>query len=99
MAHPESDLAVARASVAEGIPLINSSKAMGDSYSGDIFQVLALDADAVLLGRPYVYALTVAGEQGVRELIHNYRAYVELTMGLSGCRSATEMKHNRIISR
>ena len=50
MAHPESDLAVARASVAEGIPLINSSKAMGDSYSGDIFQVLALDADAVLLG-------------------------------------------------
>lgn len=52
---------------------------------------MALGADAVLLGRPYVYALAVAGEKGVREVIQNYRADFELAMTLSGCRSIDEI--------
>jgi lactate 2-monooxygenase len=45
----------------------------------------------VLLGRPYAYALTVAGERGVVELVENVRAELDLTMGLSGCRSLAEV--------
>lgn len=68
----------------------------GIRSGGDIFKALALGADAVLLGRPYVYALAVAGEAGVRELIKNYRADFELTMGLSGCKSVDEITRQQL---
>jgi lactate 2-monooxygenase len=57
----------------------------------DIFKALALGATAVLLGRPYVYGLAVAGEAGVREVIQNFGADFDLTLGLAGCRSADEI--------
>jgi len=69
----------------------------GVRTGSDIFKALALGADAVLLGRPYVYALAVAGQQGVREIIQNYRADFELTMSLSGCRTIDEINKKRII--
>lgn len=75
------------------IPVLLDS---GIRSGGDIFKALALGADAVLLGRPYVYALAVAGEQGVKELIQNYRADFELTMGLSGCRSVGEISSQQL---
>lgn len=71
----------------------------GIRSGGDIFKALALGADAVLLGRPYVYALAVAGETGVREVIQNYRADFELTMALSGCRSIEEISGEYLTSR
>lgn len=75
------------------IPVLMDS---GIRSGGDIFKALALGADAVLLGRPYVYALAVAGETGVREVIQNYRADFELTMGLSGCKSVNEITKDRL---
>jgi len=77
------------------IPVLMDS---GIRSGGDIFKALALGADAVLLGRPYVYALALAGEQGVREVIQNYRADFELTMGLSGCRRVSEIKNEQLVS-
>ncbi|WP_440998873.1 lactate 2-monooxygenase [Fodinibius sp. SL11] len=68
----------------------------GIRTGSDIFKAIALGADAVLLGRPYTYALATAGEQGVREVIQNYRADFELTMALSGCRSVDEIHANRL---
>lgn len=56
----------------------------GIRTGADIVKALALGAHAVLLGRPYVYGLALAGEDGVREVIRNYRASLELTMGLCG---------------
>lgn len=53
----------------------------------DILKALALGAKAVLLGRPYVYGLTLTGQQDVKEVIQNYRADLELNMGLSGISS------------
>lgn len=59
----------------------------GIRTGADIFKALALGAKAVLLGRPWVYGLAIAGEEGVREVIRNYRADFELTMALAGIRS------------
>ncbi|HEY1358509.1 MAG TPA: lactate 2-monooxygenase [Thermoleophilaceae bacterium] len=57
----------------------------------DIFKALALGATAVLLGRPYVFGLGIGGETGVREVIRNFMADFDLTMGLAGCRSLAEI--------
>jgi lactate 2-monooxygenase len=51
----------------------------------DIFKALALGASAVCIGRPYVYGLAIAGEQGVREVIQNILAEFDLTMAITGC--------------
>jgi lactate 2-monooxygenase len=45
----------------------------------------------VLLGRPHVYGLALAGEAGVREVVTNFMADFDLTMGLAGCRSVAEI--------
>jgi lactate 2-monooxygenase len=57
----------------------------------DIFRAVALGASAVLIGRPYVYGLAIAGEDGVREVLENLVADFDLTMGLAGCRSVDEV--------
>jgi lactate 2-monooxygenase len=57
----------------------------------DVLKALALGARAVCVGRPYVYALALAGEAGVLELLRNFASDFELTMGLAGCASAREI--------
>lgn len=56
----------------------------GIRTGADVFTALALGADAVLLGRPYMYGLALAGEQGVAEVVANVIAELDLTMALSG---------------
>ncbi|MDP1581039.1 MAG: lactate 2-monooxygenase [Candidatus Didemnitutus sp.] len=53
----------------------------------DVFKALALGATAVCLGRPYVYGLALAGEEGVAEVLRNVLAEFDLTLGLAGCSS------------
>jgi isopentenyl diphosphate isomerase/L-lactate dehydrogenase-like FMN-dependent dehydrogenase len=45
----------------------------------------------VLLGRPYCWGLAVGGEAGVREVLRNLLADVELTLGLAGCASCADI--------
>jgi lactate 2-monooxygenase len=70
------------------IPVLLDSGVRG---GGDIFKALALGATAVLLGRPYAYGLAIAGEDGVREVIENFMADFDLTLGLAGCKSIAEV--------
>src|SRR5207248_288361 len=70
------------------IPVLLDSGVRGGA---DTFKALALGASAVLIGRPYVYGLAIAGTSGVREVIQNIRADFELTMALAGCRSVDEI--------
>lgn len=58
----------------------------------DVFKALALGATAVGIGRPYCYALALAGKEGVSELLDNWMADFELTMGLSGCKNIEEIR-------
>jgi lactate 2-monooxygenase len=62
----------------------------------DVFKALALGATAVLIGRPYCYGLAVAGESGVREVIQNFGADFDLTLGLAGCASLAELGREMI---
>ncbi|MDR8394267.1 lactate 2-monooxygenase [Aliifodinibius sp. S!AR15-10] len=70
----------------------------GIRTGADIFKALALGANAVLLGRPYAYGLSLAGREGVREVIQNLRADFELTMGLSGIKSIDKITANPLES-
>ena len=70
------------------IPIVLDS---GVRSGADAFKALALGATAVGLGRPYAYALSIAGEAGVRELLQNFKADFDLTLGLSGCSSVAEI--------
>jgi isopentenyl diphosphate isomerase/L-lactate dehydrogenase-like FMN-dependent dehydrogenase len=53
---------------------------------------LALGARAVLIGRPYVYGLAVAGEAGVAAVFAHLLGELDLTLSLSGARSATDLE-------
>jgi lactate 2-monooxygenase len=63
----------------------------------DVFKALALGARAVLLGRPYVYGLAIAGQAGVEEVIRNFMADFDLTMGLAGCSSVSEISRETLV--
>jgi lactate 2-monooxygenase len=63
----------------------------GVRYGSDAIKALALGARAVLLGRLYVWGLAVAGEQGVRDVVQNFLADFDLTLGLSGYPSCREL--------
>ena len=57
----------------------------------DVFKALALGASAVLVGRPAVWGLTVAGEQGVVDVLTILRAELENAMTLAGVRTVDEI--------
>jgi lactate 2-monooxygenase len=59
----------------------------GIRCAADVVKAVALGADAVLLGRPYAYALAVGGRRGVEELIQNLMAEIDLTLALAGAHS------------
>lgn len=71
------------------IPVLLDS---GIRSGADVFKALALGANAVCLGRPYVYGLAVASERGVYEVLRNIMAEFELTMALAGSRNCEEIK-------
>ena len=50
----------------------------------DVIKALALGANAVLLGRPYVYGLAVGGQAGVERVIRNLTAEIDLTLAQIG---------------
>jgi lactate 2-monooxygenase len=63
----------------------------GIRRGADVLKALALGARAVLLGRLYMWGLAVAGEEGVRDVLLNLLADLDLTMALSGYMSCREL--------
>jgi len=74
--------------VAGRVPIVFDS---GVRQGSDVFIALALGASAVALGRPYSYGLGIAGEAGVREVVRNVLAELDITLGLSGHTSIAEV--------
>jgi lactate 2-monooxygenase len=81
--------------VDDRIPVLLDSGVRGGA---DAFKAVALGARAVLIGRPYAYGLAVAGERGVRDVIRNFFADFDLTMGLAGCSSIAEISRASLTS-
>lgn len=77
------------AQVVQGaIPVLMDS---GIRDGADVFKALALGANAVCIGRPYVYGLAIDGQTGVETVLRNMVAEFELTMGLAGCRRVVDI--------
>jgi 4-hydroxymandelate oxidase len=49
-----------------------------------VLKALALGARAVLLGRPVLWGLAVAGEAGARDVLELLHAELELALALAG---------------
>ena len=73
--------AIAAALYDEPLPLLLDSGVRGGA---DVLKALALGADAVCLGRPYVWGLCLGGEGGVEAVLRMVLAELDLTMALCG---------------
>jgi 4-hydroxymandelate oxidase len=64
----------------------------------DVVRALALGASAVLVGRPFYWALAAGGEQGVAELLEELHTELATAMALCGVRDLGEIDSTLIAS-
>lgn len=57
----------------------------------DVLKAMALGARAVLLGRPLLWGLALAGENGAAAVLDMIRAELDLALGLIGCPSVADL--------
>ena len=69
----------------------------GIQCGADIAKALALGADCVLIGRPFVYGLALGGEDGVNHVLKALVGELELTLHLSGITSVDKQTLNRSV--
>lgn len=63
----------------------------GVRRGADVVKALAMGARAVLVGRPYAYAMASHGEAGVRHLIRCLMAEIDLQLALCGLTSIAQI--------
>ncbi len=69
----------------------------GIRHASDAMKAIALGARAVLIGRPYAYALAVGGERAVEAYLNQLTAEMDLQMGLAGFRSLDELDREAVL--
>jgi lactate 2-monooxygenase len=74
--------------VGDGVTVLLDS---GIRSGADIFKALALGADGVLVGRPYLWGLALDGQNGVETVLRSLLAELDLTMALSGFTRTAEI--------
>lgn len=82
-------LVAIRERLGPSVPVLFDS---GVRSGADVFRAIALGADAVLIGRPVIWGLTVGGGLGVAHLLRLLRDELELTMALTGCASIAAIR-------
>jgi lactate 2-monooxygenase len=80
--------------VPDDFPILFDS---GVRSPADAFKAIALGARAVLLGRPYVWALALGGEEGVATFLKGFLAELDLTLALSGYSSFDEVGPDALV--
>lgn len=63
----------------------------------DVVRMLALGADATLIGRAFIYALAAGGEAGVTKLLSLFEAEMRVAMALTGVRSIAEIDRSALV--
>lgn len=76
------------------IPLILDS---GIRRGTDLVKALILGADAVLLGRPYIYGLAVGGQTGVEQVLGNFIEETRVSLALSGIAKVAELPSIKLV--
>ncbi|MFP5078073.1 FMN-dependent L-lactate dehydrogenase LldD [Rhizobium sp. YIM 134829] len=64
----------------------------------DVVRMIALGADAVLIGRAFLYALATAGEEGVTTLLDLFEKEMRVAMTLTGVKSLSELDRSCLVS-
>ena len=64
----------------------------GIRRGSDIFKAVALGASAVLIGRPHLWGLSVAGKDGVQWVLEMLHGELDRTMGLAGASNIEEIR-------
>ena len=82
--------------VGDDVPVLFDS---GIRSGADLAVALALGADATLIGRPYVWGLAVAGEEGVRHVLRCLLADLDLTVALAGATRIAELTRDLLDAR
>ncbi len=77
------------------IPVLFDS---GVRRGSDVVKALALGADAVLIGRPFVYGLAVGGQHGVEKVLSNILQEMKVSISLSGITSVRNLRNMTIVS-
>jgi L-lactate dehydrogenase (cytochrome) len=65
----------------------------------DVVKALALGADAVLVGRPWIYAMAASGEQGIVNLLDVFQREIATAMALAGVNRIEELSRETIETR
>jgi 4-hydroxymandelate oxidase len=97
------DAAIATADALPEIAAAVGSKAEvyvdgGIRRGTDIVKALALGARAVLIGRPAVWGLAIAGADGVRDVLEHLRGELTRTMALCGVAKLEEVTRDLVVS-
>lgn len=74
--------------VAGRIPVLLDS---GVRTGADVVKAIALGANAVLIGRPFLFGLAVAGERGVASVLDTLKSEFDVAMALSGSNSVADL--------
>jgi lactate 2-monooxygenase len=69
----------------------------GVRTGADIFKALALGADAVCVGRPYVWGLALDGQAGVEHVLRCLLGELDLTLALSGYTTLAQVTGEALI--
>jgi lactate 2-monooxygenase len=83
-----------RDAVPEDLALLFDSGVRGGA---DIFKALALGADAVCIGRPYVWGLALDGQAGVEHVMRCLLGELDLTLALSGYTTVAQVTGEALV--
>ena len=83
-----------RRAVGGELPVLFDS---GIRTGADVFKALALGANAVCLGRPYVWGLAIDGQEGVEQVLRCLLAELDLTLALSGYTALAQLDGSSLI--
>ncbi len=93
---PIDMLAEARCAAADGLAILLDS---GIRRGSDIVKAVALGADAVLVGRPYLYGLGAAGAAGVARAVEILRSELVRVLTLLGVAAVAELDESYVRQR
>jgi len=65
----------------------------------DVLKAISLGASAVMIGRPILWGLTHAGEEGVRDVLQLLKNEFKLAMALCGCSRVSDINKSLIFNK
>jgi lactate 2-monooxygenase len=69
----------------------------GVRSGADVFKALALGANAVLIGRPYIWGLALGGQEGVETVLRMLLAELDMTLALSGYTKPADLDRDALV--